>query len=130
MHPQQPGYWPPPRRSSTDVGATVVLSIAQAVASAVAVVSAAALMLWLMMPICSDNCDSPQVDHFVHQTLTAAAVAGGGVVVALLLAGTGIAVAAARRSPMWIWPAAGLGIVLVTYGVSVGVWMAGLPAGR
>jgi hypothetical protein len=42
----------------------------------------------------------------------------GGDIVALLLVGAGIAVAAWRRSLMWVWPAVGLGVVVVSYGVA------------
>jgi hypothetical protein len=137
VYPQQPdfrppGHWqrPPVRRSRKDIWATVLLSAGQLAASTVAAVTLAGLVLWLMMPICSDDCDSPQINHFVHQTLTAVAVIGGGVIVALLLAGIGITVAAVRRATMWIWPAAGLVIVVVTYAVSAVLWMDGLPGGR
>jgi hypothetical protein len=123
QHPAswQPDPWPPPPRTRNrkDVTATVLLSIAQLVMSGAAAALAAVMMLRAGLS-CTEapDCETERVHHFDHQADIVVTLVGGGDTVALLLAGAGIAVAAWRRSLMWIWPALGLGVVVVSYGVS------------
>ncbi len=117
------------QRSTGDVTATVLLFVAQLVASAASLVMALGRSLWVMMPICSDNCDSLEVTHFVHKSLTGAVVSVIGIALAFLLAGIGALVAGLRRSRMWKWPALGITIVVISFLVAVGVWTEILPSG-
>lgn len=121
---QQPIPW---RRSTADVVLTVVLFIAQFVASGLAVVGALGPAVWLLLPGCSDNCDSSGVEHFYSQTGFGVAVVAGGIVIALLLAATGSVIAGIRHSVMCIWPAAGLTVVAVSFVVAVSLWLDAVP---
>lgn len=124
----QPGFAPPPRKRSTaDIVATTLLFVGQLAASALAFVPALLGSAWLMMPICSDNCDSTQVSHFVHNTWTGALVIVAGVGVALLVAACGTLVSGLRGTLMWKWPALGLAMVIVCFVIALGLWMEATP---
>jgi len=99
-----PNYWQPPPellstpftpgvrpRPTADIIATVLLFVTQLAVSALSFIVALMSSLPLMMSICSDDCDSPVVTHFVHKTISGAAVIVGGI---------GTLVASIRRSPM------------------------------
>jgi len=109
----------------------VALFVAQLVMSAAAVVFAAVMVVRAGLN-CTEaaDCDTERVHRFDHQTHTEVAILGGGIVVALLVAGIGTLVAAKRRSSRWIWPALGLGVVIVTYGISASMWLDTLSSGR
>ena len=113
-------------RSNADTIATVLLFVTQLGASVLSFMLAVGSSLWLMLPICSDNCDSPDVTHFVHRTIGGAAVIVGGIVIAFLLAGTGALVAGSRRSTMWKWPALGLATVVVSFLIAIALWTGAL----
>lgn len=120
------GYPPPaaPRRPTGDVTATAVLFVVQLVLSAVCFAAALLLTVWLMLPICSDNCDSPDVTHFVHRTFGGAVVVAGGAALGLLVSGVGALVTGLRhRAALWKWPALGLAITVVSALIAVGLWV-------
>ncbi|MCV7005542.1 hypothetical protein [Mycobacterium gordonae] len=117
------------RRSSTDVVFTVVLFVTQFVASALSFVGALGPAMWLMLPGCSDNCDSAAVDHFYGDVTTGVAVVAGGIVAGLLVAVIGSVVAGIRRSVMWIWPGLGVAVVVLTFVVALSLWLDAVPSG-
>ncbi|MDP7735775.1 hypothetical protein [Mycobacterium paragordonae] len=118
------------RRSSADVVFTVVLFVAQFVASALAFVGALGPAMWLMLPGCSDNCDNAAVDHFYGGVTTGVAVVAGGIVAGLLLAVIGSVIAGIRRSVMCVWPGLGLTVVGLTFLVALWLWLDAVPAGK
>ncbi|WP_156658240.1 hypothetical protein [Mycobacterium kyorinense] len=127
-----PGYgWPPVvrRRSAADTIATVVLFTALLMASVLSVAVSLVPSLWMMMPICSDNCDTPEIARFDHRVMGGVTVIWVGAAVAVLLAGIGAIVAGVRRWVMWIWPAIGLVIVVVCFVVAGFMWLDALPSG-
>ncbi|WP_139273329.1 hypothetical protein [Mycobacterium paraffinicum] len=102
----------------------MLLFVAQLVVSAGAVALAVLSSMWLMLPICSDNCDSPGVTHFVHRTFGGAVVIVGGIAVALLVSCIGALIAGARGRPgMWKWPALGLVTAVGSVLIAVGLWV-------
>ncbi|WP_142245423.1 hypothetical protein [Mycobacterium sp. IS-836] len=134
--PYGASFAPPPRqRSTADKTATVSLFVVQAGASLLALAAAALGLLWTMMPICSDDCDSPAVTRFVHNMWSGAGVIVGGVAVAALLAGIGAVVSGSRRTTrrtrMWKWPALGLAIVFVAFAIAVlAFWGNAMPKAK
>ncbi|OMC21671.1 hypothetical protein A5736_00485 [Mycobacterium sp. SP-6446] len=107
----------------------------QAGASLLALAAAALGLLWTMMPICSDDCDSPAVTRFVHNMWSGAGVIVGGVAAAALLAGIGAVVSGSRRTTrrtrMWKWPALGLAIVFVAFAIAVlAFWGNAMPKAK
>ncbi|OMC40982.1 hypothetical protein A5745_20705 [Mycobacterium sp. IS-2888] len=122
--PYGASFPPPPRqRSTADKAATITLFVIQAGASLLALAAAALGLLWTMMPICSDDCDSPAVTRFVHNMWSGAGVIVGGIALAALLAGIGAIVSGVRRTTrrtvMWKWPALGLAIVFIAFAIAV-----------
>lgn len=119
--------FPPPQRrgrATADTVATALLFVAQLVVSAGASAVALLSSLWLMLPICSDNCDSPGVTHFVHRTFTGTIVIVGGIALALLVSCIGALVTGARRRPgMWKWPALGLVMAVGSVLIAAGLWV-------
>lgn len=115
------------RRSSTDVVLTVVLFVAQFAASALSFIGALGPAMWLMLPGCSDNCDSAGVEHFYSQTGFGIAVVAGGIIAGLLVAVIGSVTAGIRRSVMCLWPALGLTIVGVTFVAALFIWLNAVP---
>jgi hypothetical protein len=79
--------------------------------------------MWLMLPICADNCGSAEVAHFVDKTVDGVVVILCGVVIAFLLTTIGMVVSALRRKLMWIWPALGLAMVVVFFLVACYLWL-------
>lgn len=130
------GYWysPPadvrPRmRSTADTVATVVLFAALLVAIGLSVAVSLLPSLWMMMPGCSDNCDSPEIARLYDHVWSGVAVIWIAAVVAVLVAVTGTVVAGVRRRMMWIWPTAGLAIVVVSFVVACFTWLDAIPGG-
>ncbi|OBI40612.1 hypothetical protein A5707_09370 [Mycobacterium kyorinense] len=117
------------RRSAADTIATVVLFTALLMASVLSVAVSLVPSLWMMMPICSDNCDTPEIARFDHRVMGGVTVIWVGAAVAVLLAGIGAIVAGVRRWVMWIWPAIGLVIVVVCFVVAGFMWLDALPSG-
>ncbi|OBF99695.1 hypothetical protein A5773_06945 [Mycobacterium sp. 852014-52450_SCH5900713] len=119
--------FPPPapwRRPTADIVATVLLFVAELAFSAVSVALALLSSVWLMLPICSDNCDSPAVTHFVHRTFAGTVVIVGGIALALLVSCVGALVAGTQgRAGMWKWPALGLVIGVVSVLIAAGLWV-------
>ncbi|OBG53921.1 MULTISPECIES: hypothetical protein [unclassified Mycobacterium] len=119
--------FPPPQRrgrATADTVATVLLFVVQLVVSAGAFALALLSSMWLMLPICSDNCDSPGVTHFVHRTFAGTVVIVAGIAVGLLVSCVGALVAGARRRPgMWKWPALGLVMALGSVLIAAGLWV-------
>ena len=99
-------------------------------ASALAFVGALGPAMWLMLPGCSDNCDSAAVDHFYGGVTTGVAVVAGGIVAGLLLAVIGSVIAGIRRSVMCVWPGLGLTVVGLTFLVALWLWLDAVPAGK
>jgi hypothetical protein len=111
------------KRSTADVVATVLLCMTQLVASVLAGIAALLPSMWLMLPICGDNCGSAEVTHFVDKTVDGVVVILSGVVLAFLLATIGMVVSGLRRTLMWIWPALGLTTVVVFFLVACYLWL-------
>lgn len=107
----------------------MVLFTALLMASVLSVAVSLVPSLWMMMPICSDNCDSPDIARFDHRVMGGVAVLWAGVAGAVLLAGIGAIVAGVRRRVMWIWPAVALVIVVVCFAVAGFMWLDALPSG-
>lgn len=102
----------------------MLLFVAQLVLSGFCGVMAMLSTVWLIMPICSDNCDSPDVTHFVHRTFTGAVVVGGGAALGLLVSIVGALVTGLRHNAgMWKWPAIGLAIVTASALITLGLWV-------
>lgn len=105
--------------------------MAQAGASLLGFAAAALGLLWTMMPICSDDCDSPAVTRFVHNMWSGAGVIVGGIALAALLAGIGAVVSGIRRTLMWKWPALGLAIVFIAFAIAVlAYWGHAMPKAK
>lgn len=118
------GSAPTPHRPAGDVTATTVLFVVQGALSAVCFGLALLSLIYLMMPICSDNCDSPDVTRIVHRTFVGAVVIAGGAALGLLVSGAGALVTGLRHRPgMWKWPALGLAVTVVSGLIAVGVWV-------
>ncbi len=111
------------KRSTADIVATVLLCVLQVVASVLAGFAALLPSMWLMLPICSYNCGSASVTHFVDKTVDGIVVILCGVVLAFLLTTTGMVVSGLRRTLMWIWPAMGVAMVVVFFLVACYLWL-------
>jgi hypothetical protein len=111
------------KRSTADIVATVLLCVLQLVASVLAGFAALLPSMWLMLPICGDNCGSAEVTHFVDKTVDGVVVIVCGVVLAFLLTAVGMVVAGVRRKLMWIWPALGVAMIVVFFLVACYLWM-------
>jgi hypothetical protein len=109
---------------------TVLLFVGQIVASALSLLGALGLSMWLMLPGCSNNCDSAAVEHVYGDLTTGVAVAVGGVVAGLLLAVIGSVIAGLRRSVMCVWPGLGLTLVGMTFLVALWRWLDAVPSGQ
>ncbi|WP_322857975.1 hypothetical protein [Mycobacterium shigaense] len=122
--PPAAGFAVPARKRPTaDIVATVLLFVGQLVASALAFLLALTRSSTLMLPICSDNCDTAEVGHFVHDTWTGALILVSGMGVALLVAACGTLVSGLRGTLMWKWPAIGLVLVVVCSGIAMALWI-------
>jgi hypothetical protein len=96
MHHPQTQYGTPfapvvRKRSTADLVATVLLCVTQLAASVLACLVALLPSMWLMLPICGDNCGSAEVTHFVDKTVDGVVVILCGVVLAFLLTAIGMA---------------------------------------
>jgi hypothetical protein len=97
--------------------------VLQLVASVLAGFAALLPSMWLMLPICGDNCGSAEVTHFVDKMVDGVVVILCGVVLAFLLTTIGIVVSGVRRKLMWIWPALGLALVVVFFLIASYLWV-------
>ena len=128
MHEPRSQYGPPfapvvRKRSTADIVATVLLCVSQLAASVLACLAALLPSMWLMLPICGDNCGSAEVTHFVDKMVDGVVVILCGVVLAFLLTTIGLVVAGLRRTLMWLWPALGLAMVLVFFVIASYLWL-------
>ena len=128
-----PDDWPPQygtpfapvvrKRSTADIVATVLLCVTQLAAIVFACLAALLPSMWLMLPICSDNCGSAEVTHFVDNMVGGVIVILSGVVLAFLLTTIGMVVSGLRRTLMWIWPALGLALLVVFSLIASCLWL-------
>ena len=117
------------KRSTADIVATVLLCVLQLVASVLAGFAALLPSMWLMLPICGDNCGSAEVTHFVDKTVDGVVVILCGVVLAFLLTTIGMVVSGVRRMLMWIWPALGVAMVVVFFLIASYLWLIAIGRG-
>ncbi|WP_216639704.1 hypothetical protein [Mycobacterium sp. 1164966.3] len=124
-----PAHARPRKRSTADTVATVILFTLLLLAIGLSVAVSLLPSLSMMMPICSDNCDSPEITRLDHQVKSGVAMIWIAAIVAVLVAGTGTVVAGVRRWVMWIWPTLGLAIVVVSFVIAGFTWLDAIPSG-
>lgn len=100
----------PRRHSVVDITLTSILSV---VAGLVAMATVGFSFFFVMATdSCNGHCDAGALN-------AAYAVTWGGVAVAVLIAVSGVIVAAVRGWQMWIWPALALLLILVALGIGL-----------
>ncbi|SPM32426.1 hypothetical protein BN1232_01573 [Mycobacterium rhizamassiliense] len=105
----------PRQRSTADIIATIVAFVL-AVAVGVLSLSFSPLFVMATDPCSNNNCDTTALTW-------AYVVAWGGLAVAAIVAIGGTVFAAIRQRVMWVWPAAGLALIAVTF--IIGTLLAG-----
>lgn len=105
----------PRQRSTADFIATIVAFVL-AVAAGVLSLSFSPLFVMATDPCSNNNCDTTALTW-------AYVVAWGGLGVAAIVAIGGALFAGLRQRTMWVWPAAGLALIVVTF--IIGTLLAG-----
>jgi hypothetical protein len=105
--PAFPQVQPPKRRSQLEIVITLVIS---ALAVGAACVSFSYSLFWAMGFDACSTADPPRCNPPLGWAFL---VTWGGIAVAIVIAVSGMVVAAVRGRVMWIWPTVALGLIVV-----------------